>query len=175
MNVNVAQQLKEPIGSVRKYTVDEPLPPDNYPVTGELTFLRTGNGILVSGTLHTAVKCACSRCLEPFACELTFQVEEEFFPQVDVLTGLPQAVPETAEDFTIGPDHVLDLAEAFRQDVLLATPMKAVCREDCAGLCPECGVNLNTETCKCAPAEVDPRWADLRRLTVGADETNGKK
>lgn len=175
MNVNVAQQLKEPIGSVRRYTVDEPLPPDDYPIRGELTFLRTGGGILVSGKLYTMVRCTCGRCLEPFECELTFDVEEEYFPQTDVLTGLPQSVPEEAEDFTIGPDHILDLSEAFRQNVLVATPMKTVCKSDCAGLCSGCGVNLNNESCECGPAEIDPRWSDLEKLMVGASEVKGKK
>ena len=175
MNVNVAQQLKESVGSVRRYEVDEPLPPDGYPVKGELTFLRTGTGILVTGTLHTAVECPCSRCLEPYKCELTFQIEEEYFPRIDVLTGLPQPVPEDAQDFAIGPDHVLDLTEAFRQNVLLAIPMKPVCREECAGLCPGCGANMNSESCKCAPAEADPRWSELKKLMVGASKAEAKK
>ncbi|MDO8491685.1 MAG: DUF177 domain-containing protein [Dehalococcoidia bacterium] len=174
MNVNVAQQLKEPVGSVRRYPVDEPLPPDNHLLTGELTFLRTGGGILVNGTLHTAVECVCSRCLEPFDCELTFQIEEEYFPQIDVLTGMPQPVPEEAQDFIVGPDHILDLADAFRQNVLLATPMKTICKPDCAGLCSGCGVNINTEGCRCAPEEVDPRWADLKKLMVGASRQKGR-
>ena len=60
-------------------------------------------------------------------------------------------------------DEVLDLDDLVREEVLLAMPYKPLCKSDCRGLCPHCGVDLNTETCQCAPPP-DPRLAALRQF-----------
>jgi uncharacterized protein len=56
------------------------------------------------------------------------------------------------------------LEDVLREQVLLAAPVKAICREDCRGLCSHCGRNLNAEQCSCAEPLVDPRWATLKEL-----------
>ena len=56
------------------------------------------------------------------------------------------------------------LEDALREQVLLAVPLKAICREDCKGLCPHCGKNLNLETCSCSEPVEDPRWSALKDL-----------
>ena len=61
-------------------------------------------------------------------------------------------------------DDQIDLSELMREQFYLALPMKPLCREDCKGLCPQCGTNLNTGTCDCAPAWDDPRLAPLKQL-----------
>ena len=66
--------------------------------------------------------------------------------------------------FIIDEHHVLDLSEAVRQYALVVIPMKPVCREDCAGLCPGCGCNLNREQCNCPSQPADPRWLELTKL-----------
>jgi uncharacterized protein len=63
----------------------------------------------------------------------------------------------------IDDHHVLDLSEVLRQDALLATPMHVVCDDECRGLCPTCGQNLNEGPCDCPP-EGDPRWSALQDL-----------
>ena len=168
MLYNVATLLKEPTGAVREYHVEEALvsawdegePPV---VEGTVHMLRTLRGILVTARLTTSEPEECSRCLEQYWQVLTPEIEEEFFPIVDVATGAP--VPPPEEDaFSIGADHVLDLTEAVRQAILLARPMKPLCSEDCAGLCPDCGQNLNIATCGCRGEPVDPRWESLKQL-----------
>ena len=52
--------------------------------------------------------------------------------------------------------------EAAREQLLLALPLKVTCREDCKGLCPQCGKNLNQERCSCSTEVEDPRWAALK-------------
>jgi len=153
MHINVSQQLTEPVGSVRSYKVREIIDVigdgNGSMVQGEVSLIRTNRGILAKGALHTAVKITCSRCLSLFDCPLAINIEEEYFPITDV--GSSTAVPLLKEprSFTIDKHHILDLTEAIRQNVLLAIPMKPLCHEDCAGLCSECGHNLNQGPCGC--------------------------
>jgi uncharacterized protein len=167
MKINVAQQLKEPVGTVRYLRIDEATP-EGFPIRGEIKLLRTNRSILATGTLHTRVKSVCSRCLEEFEQKLTLQIEEEYFPTREVMSGAPLGVPRDSGALTIDENHILDLSEAVRQHILLARPMKPICREDCAGLCPNCGQNLNFGICRCAPDErpFSP-WAQLRSLVEG--------
>jgi uncharacterized protein len=148
MEFNVAQQLKEPIGSSRRYELDSVNQGGNQ-IRGEVELIRTERGILVKGNFSTELDVVCSRCLGPFSCPIRFKIEEEYFATVDVLSGASLPPPDDASAFTIDWHHVLDLSEAVRQCILLATPMKPVCRPDCAGLCPHCGANLNHGPCSC--------------------------
>ena len=75
---------------------------------------------------------------------------------------------EVAEDdlgVSFYKDETLDLGELMREQFILALPMKPLCRADCAGLCPVCGMNRNRETCGCQSEWIDPRMEALRRLT----------
>ncbi|HEX9975852.1 MAG TPA: DUF177 domain-containing protein [Dehalococcoidales bacterium] len=169
IQINVAQLLKEPIGSTRSYEVDEPvvIAEGDRAVRGQVNLIRTNRGILVRGALNTEMELTCSRCLTEFICPLSLEIEEEYFPTIDVLTGAPVAIPDEPGAFTINQNNILDLTEAIRQYTLLAIPMKPLCQEDCAGLCPTCGANLNEKQCQCPPAPVDPRWAKLTILMPG--------
>jgi len=163
MKINVAQLLKEPVGSVRSYEIDETTE-EGIPVKGEVHLLRTNRSILVKGGLGTVVRCECSRCLEEFDYALNMEIEEEFFPTRDVATGLALPPPTEAEAFTIGEDNILDLSEALRQYRIMALFMKPICRQDCAGLCPQCGRNLNCGACSCAPIRPESSFAQLQVL-----------
>ncbi len=171
MQMNVSQQLKESIGSIRNYELSEivNIAGTSSMVQGEIRLTRTDRGILVKGTLHTEVEVTCSRCLSLFNCPLALNIEEEYFPITDVVSGAPLPLPEEPVCFTIDEHHVLDLTEAIRQYVLLAIPMKPLCREDCTGLCTSCGHNLNQEPCNCPPQGTDPRWSELSKLVSAVD------
>ena len=168
MQINVAQQLKAPIGSIRDYEVDQVIDVtgdgNGSLVRGKVSLMRTDRSILVKGVLNTEVELTCSRCLSPFNCPLTLNIEEEYFPTTDVVSGASLPLPEEPGCFTIDERHVLDLTEAIRQYALLAIPMKPLCREDCAGLCSYCGHNLNRGPCGCTPQGADPRWSELSKL-----------
>ena len=166
MRINVSQQLKAPIGSVRDYEVSEvvDIAGGSRPVQGEVRLMRTNRGMLAKARLHTEVEVTCSRCLSVFNCPLSLDIEEEYFPTTDVVSGARLPLPEEPGCFTIDEHHLLDLTEAVRQYALLAIPMKPLCRGDCAGLCPVCGRNLNQGQCGCLPPEKDPRWSKLNNL-----------
>ena len=179
IQINVSKLLKEPIGSIRNYeiggTVDIIGDGVSSKIQGEVRLTRTNRSILVKGTLYTEVEITCSRCLSLFSCPLTLNIEEEYFPLIDVSSGTPLSLPGELGSFTIDEHHVLDLTEAIRQYALLVIPMKPLCREDCAGLCPSCGHNLNQGGCDCPPQEADPRWSKLKKLVLTGlvDEQEG--
>ena len=171
MQINVAQQLKASIGSRRNYEVSEivNIAGGNSEVQGEVRLIRTDRGILAKGTLHTELEVTCSRCLSLFSCPLTLNIEEEYFPTMDVASGALVSLPEEPGCFTIDERHTLDLTEAIYQYALLTIPMKSLCHEDCAGLCPSCGHNLNQGLCHCLPQGTEPRWSELSKLTLAND------
>ena len=170
MQMNVAQLLKSPVGSTRNHKVSGAIDISGggvcSEVYGEVQLLRTNRGILVRGTLNTEIEVTCSRCLNIFRCSLALNIEEEYFPVIDVVSGSSLDVPEEPGCFTIDESHILDLTEAVRQYALLARPMKPLCREDCAGLCPGCGHNLNEEPCSCFPQEAAHPHLVLSKLAL---------
>ena len=166
MRINVSQQLKSPIGSKLAYEVSEivNIAGGDSVVKGKVTLVRTDQGILAEAKLHTEVELTCSRCLTLFNYLLTLNIEEEYLPTTDVVSGVSLTLPDEPGCFTIDEHHILDLTEAIRQYALLAIPMKPLCRQDCAGLCPTCGHKLNQGPCHCPSKQVDPRWAKLKKL-----------
>ena len=168
MQINVSQLLREPIGSTRDYRVNEVADisgnGSNFQVQGECRLLRTQRSVLAKCTLNTEVDLTCGRCLNRFRYPLTLNFEEEYLPTVDVMSGTPLPLPEEAGVFAIDEHHILDLTEAIRQYTLLAIPMKPLCRDDCAGLCQQCGHNLNRGNCDCSVQDTDPRWSELKKL-----------
>jgi len=164
MQINVSQLLKASIGSIRDYEVSEVVSIDGSGclVQGEVRLMRTNRGILVKGTLHTEAEVTCSRCLSLFNYPLTLDIEEEYFPTADVVSGASLSVSDEPGCFTIDEYHILDLTEAISQYALIAVPMKPLCREDCAGLCPQCGHDLNQGPCGCPSQETEHRRSELR-------------
>jgi uncharacterized protein len=174
VQINVSQLLKENIGSVRNYEADTTIDIDgnNNVIRGKVRLMRTDRGILASSSLRTDINISCSRCLSPFDYTLALHIEEEYFPTIDISTGAPLPSPEESGSFTIDENNILDLTEAIRQYALLAVPMKPLCHEECAGLCPVCGVNLNQSSCDCPSTPADPRWAELSKLALSDTETS---
>ena len=168
MQYNVAQLLKEPIGSMRSYQVEETLAGPlriTDRVAGPVHMVRTHQGILVNADLDVESVLACSRCLGEFARPSTLHIEEEYFSMADVKSGKKLDLsPDDDEVSLIDEDHVLDLSEMMRQYAISDLPLKPLCRTDCKGLCRVCGANLNKVNCGCATGQIDPRWGALAGL-----------
>jgi uncharacterized protein len=148
MFINVAQLLKENIGSSRIVQINEPVvDKDIRDVEGELSLLRTKYGILVEGKLTANISSTCSRCLSPVNHRVNFALAEEYFQTVNIING--SFLRNNPENFTIDRNHNLDLIDAVIQYSSLALPMKLLCRPDCAGICSCCGDNLNEGSCTC--------------------------
>lgn len=172
MQYNVAQLLKEPTGATRRVQVggeSEKLEGSPNIYVGSVQFLRTHQGLLVRGQVDAGMLLTCSRCLREFVCSSTLDVEEEFFPLLDVTTGRRLAPTDDLEGTTIDVNHVLDLTEVLRQYCIATQPIKPLCETGCSGLCQECGVNLNDEDCRCSVSAIDPRWEALAALLGESD------
>jgi uncharacterized protein len=167
MQINVAQLLKSAQGTTKIVQVDETYEDEAgqpLPVRGELKLTLINQRILVQGRLVTQVPLTCSRCLKPFVCAIPLDIEEEYYPIIDIHTGEKLPPPDESGAFTIDEHHELDLMEAIRQYKETAVPMKPLCCENCAGICPQCGKDLNEGQCDCPTTEIDPRWAELLKL-----------
>ncbi len=133
--LNVAQLLKEPVGSSRQYDIHEIINERAEScIEGELTLVRSGQGILVRGELAVRVGLVCSRCLDVFPGSISLHIEEVFLPTTDVFNGLPLALSEEFPNSTIDSNHMLDVGEVIRQYTLLNLPVKPLCRPDCTGI-----------------------------------------
>jgi len=133
--INVAQLLKEPVGSSRKYDIRQiGNEQAESSIEGELTLVRSGQGILVRGQLTIKVGLVCSRCLNVFPSSVNLNIEEDFLATTDVFGGLPLASSEESPNLTIDSNHMLDVGEVIRQYTLLNLPIKPLCRPDCTGI-----------------------------------------
>lgn len=180
MRYNVAQLLKGPTGGARKYELKEEiddLDPELTPLrplTGSVTLMRTTQGILVTGKLRTRLEGTCKRCLEACSVKVELRLEEEFYPVVHIAEAPVDETPEEERDEALRIDerHTLDLREVVRQGIWLVLPMEALCRPDCAGLCPRCGGNRNLGECQCEQVPIDPRWAALQAFLTSDSDSN---
>jgi len=120
--------------------------------------------IKLSGELSTRVERACARCLEPVVEDVASSFDLLYRPQ-GVDAGREEMSVTSAEaEVSYYQGEGLLLEDVLREQVLLAVPLKVICREDCRGLCPQCGKNLNVEQCGCAEAPDDPRWSALKEI-----------
>lgn len=110
------------------------------------------DGILASGDVETVVEGECVRCLIEVAIPVGVEFQELFAYSFD-----------EAFDYTVHDDHV-DLEPVVRDAVVLSLPFQPVCRQDCLGLCPQCGVRLLDNPDHEHEAPIDPRWAALTGL-----------
>ena len=168
MRFNVAQLLKEGVGSRRSYALDETveaLPETGTTrVRGEITVTCIDKGIWVSGPVETNASSMCVRCLNLAEYSVHFRLDEEYLPTVEIDSGAPIKVQEVEEGaFTLDSHHTLDLTEAIRQYAIINLPMKPLCRQNCAGLCSSCGADLNNHQCDCSRS-TDSRWSPLLDL-----------
>ncbi|MGC8875091.1 MAG: YceD family protein [Chloroflexia bacterium] len=174
LKFNVAQLLLAPVGTTRSYDIDEAVfYADEMEVRGlhgHVLLTRLREDILLQGTLDAEVTLECSRCLERYVQPLHMEMELEFQPSVAVATGEPLPPPEDDSVFVIDGQHILDLTDAIREQIILNLPMRPLCHDDCLGLCPICGQNLNEGPCPGHGEEVDARLSILGQL-LGSHRT----
>jgi uncharacterized protein len=168
LKLNVQRELRQPIGSVNEYEIEEPhLQVDDgvlESIQGNLKLLRTDRGLLATVDAEGEMDAQCSRCLKDVRAPVHVDFEEEYVPVMDADTGSPVHIDDEAgETFRIDRRFDLDLREGLRQYILMSEPAKPLCQAACAGLCPVCGVDLNLGDHECeAPA--DERWGALAGL-----------
>lgn len=142
---------------------DERRPVSGARITGRV--VHGARGLELRARVTGNVEVACSRCLEPVGVD----VDDEIFLVLEVAEGddAPGGEREIgAEDADLYPVEGgrLDVDALLREQLDLQLPVKPLCREDCKGLCPECGADRNRTACACRREEIDPRFAPLARL-----------
>jgi uncharacterized protein len=137
----------------------------------EGTVRPLGPGFSLVGSFEASGTLTCVRCLEPVEWHVREQYSLEYRRREAHPDGLDIALDDDELEVGFLTDEMLDLSDVAAEQVLLALPMRVVCDEKCAGLCPRCGANRNLEgACSCEP-EIDPRWAALRDI-VGGETAN---
>lgn len=125
---------------------------------------QTVKDIRVVGDYRTRVETQCARCLEPIERDLASAFDLLYRPLGVDAAGNERAVHEADTEIGYYQGDGIELHDVLLEQVLLAVPIKAVCREDCKGLCPHCGRNRNQESCACEDRPGDPRWDALKDL-----------
>lgn len=129
------------------------------PIKLHLHLRRSGRMVILKSYLEMTVKWFCARCLEPFI--RTWNSEFVTILKPKPAYPLAQELELTPEDleteFYEGEE--IDLTNLLKDQVLLTLPPKALCKEDCQGLCPKCGKNLNQQKCQCSEENIDPKLA----------------
>ncbi len=130
-------------------------------IRGAVNLAKHGQDILIRGRLEGRLALACSRCLEPFDAAVASEFDVLLVPAPG--SGAPDkeelSAPEL--DLDVYSGETVDLEALVREQIILLAPLKPLCQEDCRGLCPTCGANLNRETCTCT---VEKSAASLPRL-----------
>ena len=144
------------------YTIVEPV---------ALTFeiLKDKDRFQLIGTVKTILELGCSRCLEPYRLPVASTFDLRYLPSGEASAEHEAEIRDDELDTSYYSNDQVDLNELMREQFYLALPMKPLCQEDCRGLCPQCGTNLNTDACACAPAWEDPRLAALKALRPKGD------
>ena len=126
---------------------------------------RKGREVRLAGKIGAIFEMLCDRCLRPVEVPAEVEFQESFVPRED--DARTEAERELLKDdlhLSVYDGDAIEVGDIAREQLLLALPARFVCREDCKGLCPQCGADLNAGACDCASREVDPRWAALGKL-----------
>jgi uncharacterized protein len=160
-----------------EYVFDLVEKPDHFKVDPEEGILRkdvciqgslskVGWEVILKGSISTEMEMICSRCLEPLNYEVRSKVSSRYVPGQEA--GRQDTDVELhASDIEMEyySDDRIDLTQAVYDQMILSLPLVQLCREDCKGVCPHCGVNRNKESCQCSDkGSIDPRLAVLKTL-----------
>jgi len=180
MKLDLSEILANP-GLRLPYEFEEPPIVDEdlectEPTKGRFIFTNTGNVLLIEGKAATRVVLSCSRCLAYFEVPIELEVEEQFTLAERPIGPRSRAAEVRVEETDENPDAaqlfegaLFDLTELLRQDIMLSLPGQPLHDENCLGLCPVCGVNLNEQECSCASAVKNPALAELGKLLERED------
>jgi uncharacterized protein len=117
---------------------------------------KVGDIFLLDGKVNAVLELTCSRCLDKFPYTVNININEKFTDGKNT--------DENEDDLIFIDDSSIDVTEVIENNIILTLPIKRLCSDDCSGLCPRCGVNLNKSTCSCEKAETDIRWAKLKDM-----------
>ncbi|MBX7173542.1 MAG: DUF177 domain-containing protein [Pyrinomonadaceae bacterium] len=118
----------------------------------------------VAGKIIAKVEMECSRCLTPVESTLEISFKVSYITEEHYTNEKDSELHGEELEISIYDGEKIDLTDLAREQILLNLPAQTFCSENCQGLCPKCGANLNQKTCDCETKEIDPRWANLKNL-----------
>ncbi len=127
----------------------------NQPVSVRGNVTNTGDGFLVQGEISYTYRTNCNRCLESISGSGSVELTEQFALYAPL---------ETDESCYLFQGDLIDLCDCLREQVFLSLPMKYTCKDDCRGLCSQCGQNLNYQDCNCHNDNFNPQFNKLKSL-----------
>ena len=134
-------------------------------VSGEIH--RAGRRLKVKGTVAAQVQVECDRCLKFVALPVDSKFKLEYVTPEDYQAQHAVELTEDDLDSAVFDGEEIDIDELVAEELLLAVPAHVLCNDNCKGICPVCGEDRNRLDCGCETAEVDPRWAGLKKLVNG--------
>ena len=132
-------------------------------VTGKIRL--SGNEVFVNGSVDTRAQVECDRCLQPIELPVKADFALEYISGSEYESSAGAELTEAEMSVSVFDGEAIDVDEIVKEQILLAVPTRMLCREDCKGICPECGIDRNTGNCNCVTNDIDPRWAALKNLT----------
>jgi uncharacterized protein len=140
--------------------------PEGADLELELSMTSVSEGVYISGVVRGPVKGECGRCLRDIDDSYDFEIQELFlFEESETVEKSDDEDDEDADEAGRMQGDLIDLEPAVRDAVVLALPVNPLCRQDCPGLCPDCGVHLDELPADHSHELDDPRWAALRNLS----------
>jgi uncharacterized protein len=125
---------------------------------------RDGKEVELRGELHARIETACDRCLQPVELSIRAEFKERFVPAVSWRAEQQHELQEEDLNLAVFDGEAIEMDDLVREEILLAVPGHILCREDCRGLCPVCGIDRNQGSCQCEPGGTESRWQGLENL-----------
>lgn len=125
---------------------------------------RRGEEARLRGSVTARAEVDCDRCLKSIDVPIETEFDLTYIPASTYVRQETAELQEADLLVSVYEGDAIDVDEIVREQILLALPERALCREECRGLCPVCGIDRNTNGCACEEKEVDPRWAALKDL-----------
>ena len=134
-------------------------------VTGTVRLERTE--VFVNGHIETRAQVECDRCLQRVETPVHADFDLQYITGTDYESTAAAELTEDDLSVSVFDGEAIDVDEIVKEQILLAVPTRMLCRPDCKGICPDCGIDKNSGDCVCGTDDVDPRWAALKNLTGG--------
>jgi DUF177 domain-containing protein len=128
---------------------------------------RSDGRVKVNGRVVAEIQVECDRCLKSVALPVDSKFELEYVTPEDYQAQHAVELREEDLDLEVFDGEVVDIDQLVTEELLLAVPAHVLCKDNCKGICPVCGIDRNRLDCSCDTAEVDPRWAGLKKLVNG--------
>lgn len=125
---------------------------------------HAGNEVFVNGHVETRAQVECDRCLQPVEIPVNTDFALEYVTGSEYEAARAVELTEAEMSIAVFDGEAIDIDEIVKEQVVLTVPTRMLCREDCKGICPECGADRNSGECSCSTNDIDPRWAALKKL-----------